>query len=101
MYPPTMPTIQVPTKVAKESKTTNVPFVGPQDSMPIVETPIEVEKFAPMTETQKDDTIFIDNVEISMVTTDIDLDKFEEAFVKHKRLRLYVVTLLLINKKKY
>lgn len=81
MYPPTTPTTQVPTKVAKELETTNVPFTGPQDSAPMIETPIEAEKSAPMTKTQKYDTIFIDNVEIAMAAIDTDLDKFEEAFV--------------------
>ena len=34
-----------------------------------------------MSESLKDNTIIIDNVEIAMVATDIELDKFEEAFV--------------------
>ena len=81
MYPPTVPTTNVPTMVSKYLETINVPSTGPQDSVHIVNASIEAEKTVPITETPKDDSIFIDNVKITMAVTNMDLDKFEEAVI--------------------
>lgn len=81
MYPPSAPATHVPFEQAKDSEIPDAPMIGPQDFAPIVLAPKK-----PMEE--KEDTIVIDNVEISMVAIDKDLDKFEEAFVSTKEVEI-------------
>lgn len=80
MYPSTMPTTKVtlaPPKQVTEPMIQIAPMTGPQVSGPSVLITIDTLK-------DSEDTIMVDNIKISMTTSDNDMDKVDKTFVSTK-----------------